>query len=94
MSIHRSAEWLDLQDNAASFFAQFRRKLQPFARLFHAIAAMRRRARERQALCGMSDMELRDIGITRGDIDRVFGPAFVREYSWPGDFQESRDPRW
>jgi hypothetical protein len=36
----------------------------------------------------MSDRELRDIGITRGDIDRVLDPAFAREYAVPGDPRE------
>lgn len=93
MSIHRSSEWLGLQDNAGVFSRHLRRAPQPFVRLFRAIAAMRQRARERQELGGMSDAELRDIGITRGDIDRVFGPAFVREYSRRADFPQSRDPR-
>ncbi|MBV8459221.1 MAG: DUF1127 domain-containing protein [Acetobacteraceae bacterium] len=92
MSIQRSAEWLGLQDNAAKFSGHFRRTPQPFARLFRAIATMRQRARERQELHGLSDTELRDIGIARGDIDRVFGPAFVREYSRRGDLPGSGDP--
>jgi uncharacterized protein YjiS (DUF1127 family) len=93
MSIHRSAEWLGLQDTAAKFSGYFRRVRQPFARVFRAIAAMRHRAREREELRGMSDMELRDIGITSGDIERVFGPAFVREYSRRGDLPASRNRR-
>jgi uncharacterized protein YjiS (DUF1127 family) len=87
MLLHRSAGWPGLQDNAS---AHRRHAPEPFVRLFRVIAAMRQRAREREELHGLSDMELRDIGITRGDIDRVFGPAFVREYSRRGDFPGSR----
>jgi uncharacterized protein YjiS (DUF1127 family) len=91
MLLHRSAGWLGWHDNAS---AHRRHTPEPLARLFRVIAAIRQRARERQELHGLSDMELRDIGITRGDIDRVFGPAFVREYSRRGDFLGSRDHRF
>jgi uncharacterized protein YjiS (DUF1127 family) len=94
MSIHRSAEWLDLQDNAAKLFGHPLRAPYALLRVFRAIGAMRQRARERQQLHGMSDWELRDIGIGRCDIERVFSPAFVREYSRRADVGEWSDSRW
>lgn len=36
-------------------------------------------------LRGSSDRDLRDIGITRGDIDRLFDPAFTAEFARRGE---------
>ena len=88
MSIHHPKEWLRSQDSSASLAKQLRSETGPRARLVRAAAAYLRRHREKRALQGMSDAELRDIGITRADIDRVFGPAFAREYAIPGNPRE------
>lgn len=36
-------------------------------------------------LHGADDRDLRDIGITRGDIDRIFEPSFADEYARRGE---------
>jgi uncharacterized protein YjiS (DUF1127 family) len=83
MSVHYPPEWLRSQDISARVPEHLQPKAGPLARLAHAVAVSRKRARERRELQGMSDRELRDIGITRADIDRVLGPAFAREYATP-----------
>lgn len=37
-------------------------------------------------LHGADERDLRDIGITRGDIDRIFEPSFVDEYARRGEW--------
>lgn len=56
------------------------------SKLAHAAATWAEHARARRELDGMSPSELRDIGITRGDIPRVFGPEFAREYANRGAY--------
>ncbi|HET6183856.1 MAG TPA: DUF1127 domain-containing protein [Acetobacteraceae bacterium] len=55
------------------------------ARTFAGLRARFQAHRERQAavaeLSAMSDRELADIGINRYDVNRLFDPAFVREYA-------------
>jgi uncharacterized protein YjiS (DUF1127 family) len=88
MSVRHPPEWLRAQDSSATLARQVRAETGLRARLVRAVAAYRKRRRERRELEAMSEAELRDIGITRADIDRVFGPAFVREYAIPGQLQE------
>ena len=83
MSVHYPPEWLRSQDSGATLAKHLRAETGPRVRLARAVGAYFRRRRERRDLQGMSDRELRDIGITRADIDRVFGPAFAREYAIP-----------
>ena len=83
MSVRYPPEWLRSQDSGATLAEYLRPKAGPLTRLVRAVAALGKRARERRELQAMSDRELRDIGITRADIDRVFGPAFAREYAIP-----------
>ncbi|MBV8704821.1 MAG: DUF1127 domain-containing protein [Acetobacteraceae bacterium] len=95
MSLHHPTEWLRSHDVGASLAEHLEPKAESRARLTHAAAAMRKRARERRALHDMSDRELRDIGIPCADIDRVFGPAFVREFAASGVLGEWRRlPIW
>ena len=89
MSVRHPPEWLRAQDSSATLAREVRAETGLRARLVHAIAAHRKRRRERRELDAMSDAELRDIGITRADIGRVFGPGFVREYATLGDLQEA-----
>jgi uncharacterized protein YjiS (DUF1127 family) len=89
MSVHHPTEWLRSRDSSATLAEHLRPKTGPRTRLVRAVAAYFRRRRARQELYEMSDAELRDIGITRADIGRVFGPAFAREYAIPGRPQES-----
>jgi uncharacterized protein YjiS (DUF1127 family) len=49
-------------------------------RLGKAIAALRGRQAVFNELHSLTDRELADIGITRGDIHRVFDPAFAAEH--------------
>ena len=88
MSVLHPTEWLRAQDSSAALARQVRAETGPRARLARAVAAYRKRRRERQELEAMSDAELRDIGITRADIGRVFGPGFVREHAIPGHLHE------
>ncbi len=84
MSVLHPTEWLRSQDSGANLAERLQLETGPRARLGRAVAAYVRRRRERRELVDMSDRELRDIGITRADIDRVFGPNFVREYAMLG----------
>ncbi|MBV8617044.1 MAG: DUF1127 domain-containing protein [Acetobacteraceae bacterium] len=88
MSVLHPTEWLRAQDSGAVLARQVRAETGPRARLLRAFAAHAKRRRERRELEAMSDAELRDIGITRYDIDRVFDPGFAREYAAPGQLQE------
>jgi uncharacterized protein YjiS (DUF1127 family) len=83
MSVLHPTEWLRSQDSSATLVEHLRLETGPRARLGRAVAAYFKRRRERRELYGMSDRELRDIGITRADIDRVLGPNFVREFAVP-----------
>lgn len=49
-------------------------------RLGKAIAALRGRQAVFNELHSLTDRELADIGITRGDIHRVFDPTFAAEH--------------
>jgi uncharacterized protein YjiS (DUF1127 family) len=93
MSVHPSAAWLRAAHTDANVVRLVRPTPGPLARFKHGLAALRRRVRERRELDGMSNAELRDIGITRADIPRVFGPAFAREYAMRGRFTQSRGDR-
>jgi uncharacterized protein YjiS (DUF1127 family) len=88
MSVRHPPEWLRAQDSSATLTWQVRAETGLRARLARAVAAHRKRRRERRELEAMSEAELRDIGITRADIGRVFGPGFVREHAIPGQLQE------
>jgi uncharacterized protein YjiS (DUF1127 family) len=88
MSVHHPTEWLRSQDSSASLAEHLRPKTGLLARLVRAVAVYFRRGREWRELYDMSDAELRDIGITRGDIDRVVNRDFAREYAIPGHPQE------
>jgi uncharacterized protein YjiS (DUF1127 family) len=95
MSLYHPTEWLRSHDVRASLAEHLEPTAESRACLTHAAAAMRKRARERRALHDMSDRELRDIGIPCADIDRVFGPAFVREFAASGVLGEWRRlPIW
>ncbi|HET6184532.1 MAG TPA: DUF1127 domain-containing protein [Acetobacteraceae bacterium] len=80
MSVHQASEWLRAHDvglgvaDPAGLVGRFG----------EALAAWRRRARERRQLGAMTGRELRDIGITPGDLNRVFGPEFAKEYASRG----------
>jgi len=50
-------------------------------RLVMAVAAWRQRQAVLQEMQTMSDRELADIGLSRGDLSRVFDPAFAADYS-------------
>jgi len=88
MSVLHQTEWLRAQDSGAALARQVRVETGPRARLLRAFAAYAKRRRERRELEAMSDAELRDIGITRYDIGRVFDPGFVRDDAAPGPLQE------
>ncbi|HST75119.1 MAG TPA: DUF1127 domain-containing protein [Acetobacteraceae bacterium] len=49
-------------------------------RIGQAVSAIRGRQRVFNELHSLTDRELADIGITRGDIHRVFDPAFAAEH--------------
>lgn len=49
------------------------------ARVFAVLAAWRRRARSRADLARFSDYELRDIGLTRAEVERECLKPFWRE---------------
>jgi uncharacterized protein YjiS (DUF1127 family) len=82
MRVHHRTEW---PRSAGTSTALAKHLLRPeggvLSRLVRATAAFFRRRRERRTLYQMSEAELRDIGITRADIDRVFGPEFTREFA-------------
>lgn len=50
----------------------------------HALATLPQRRAVRNELYSMTDRELADIGLNRYEVDRVFDPAFVREYAHRG----------
>ncbi len=54
------------------------------ALLVRALTAYSRRMAVRRELHAMTDRELADIGINRYDVERVFDPAFAREYASRG----------
>jgi len=62
------------------------------SRLLRGLASRAAAWRERRAtigaLSGMSDRELADIGLGRGQIHDVFGPGLAREHARPGHSQE------
>ncbi len=89
MSAYRSSEYL--QPVHASPMISRPRKSGLITRILNFIGAFRDRVRERQELQGMSPVELRDIGITRGDIDRVCGPEFAHEYATRGNFRRQEE---
>jgi len=86
MSAHYAKEWLEPRDNAETLVS-LHRKPNRASLIARGLEAIRDHARERRELSAMSDGELRDIGIGRSDVDRVFGPAFAREYARRGDFR-------
>lgn len=49
------------------------------ARIHAALAAWRRRARERAQLAHLSERELRDIGLTPGEAEREYAKPFWRD---------------
>ncbi len=53
----------------------------PFTRLTRIVAKLRKRERERQELYRMTCRELRDIGLTRADIEHVFDPNLTFEFA-------------
>ncbi|MDE2582697.1 MAG: DUF1127 domain-containing protein [Rhodospirillales bacterium] len=55
-----------------------RREAGLVAQLAGFVAVARERAQARRELYAMSDMELRDIGLTRGEIEQVLDPGFAR----------------
>jgi uncharacterized protein YjiS (DUF1127 family) len=79
MSVHHPTEWLRSQDRSTTLAEHVHPKARLLTRLVRAVAAYGGRRRERRTLYQMSEAELRDIGITRADIDRVFGPEFAGE---------------
>ena len=56
----------------------------PMHLLTNAIRRWEQHAMEDE-LRNSSDRELHDIGITRGDIDRLFDPAFAAEFGRRGE---------
>lgn len=56
----------------------------PMHLLSNAIRRWEQHAMEEE-LRGSADRDLRDIGITRGDIDRLFDPAFAAEFGRRGE---------
>lgn len=63
-----------------AFPPRHRRPLAWLARLIRALAARRRRLIDRQQLRAMDEAQLRDIGLSRGDIERCFAPGFERRH--------------
>lgn len=57
-----------------------RRPLAWLARLIQALAVRRRRLDDRQQLREMDEPQLRDIGLSRGDIERCFDTGFERRH--------------
>ena len=55
--------------------------LQRLGRVLHSVIEFSQHAATRAELAGMTDRELADIGLSRYDINRVFDPAFEREYA-------------
>jgi len=53
---------------------------QYFAALWAYVADMPRRHRDAAELAKFSDRELSDIGLNRGDLDRIQSPEFAAEY--------------
>lgn len=53
-------------------------------RMLSSLAEFRQALKDREELDAMTCSELQDIGITRADIPRVFGPEFAREYAKRG----------
>lgn len=90
MSIHYSKDLLQPQSDVVvplSLPGRPRRRRGVLQRIAHAFAAWRAHFAETQALFNMNAEELRDIGITRADIPRVFGQAFAQEYARRGRFR-------
>jgi len=60
-----------------------KRRIHPVAAAWVLIASWIERARQRSALAGLDDRQLRDIGITRVDAASRFGGEFGSELSSP-----------
>ena len=59
-----------------------------FTPITRTVRKWRERSRARQELLRLSDLELADIGLSRGDIDAVVRGDFVR--ARPSSFYEAR----
>ncbi|MGA9869052.1 MAG: DUF1127 domain-containing protein [Acetobacteraceae bacterium] len=62
-----------------------------FHRLAGGLTKLRQRHADAAQLRNADERDLRDIGINRGDIERLFDPAFAQEYAQRG--QPSVTPR-
>lgn len=60
------------------------------ARLAARLAGLRERIAAKAELSRASDRDLRDMGITRYDIGRVFDPEFADEYANRGTYSTRR----
>ena len=69
---------LYLPPKAYSTWRKEREPIRPFAAAFMLLARWIERARQRRALAGLTDHELRDIGITRVDAAREAEKPFWR----------------
>ena len=61
-----------------SSLATLSRALAPIGHAVGLLATWRRRAADRQQLCGLDDSMLRDVGLSRADVEVEFSKPFWR----------------